>query len=189
MGTAKKILALKFTLLFLLLPALPPIAQAGEPTLESNVNLFLGEEGLLQTITIQGLTKKGSSIRAVPNQFDLDGTPTLLSRLAARPLDWRETKGTLSLFDRLCHRGRWKSVRSTSRPSMHIVVYRERDAGNQYHYWFLIHFDEYVPSGSNLWETAKHLTLEVIPNTFLGKAMSQDAVNSFLVKRYSKKID
>jgi hypothetical protein len=186
MGTAKKTLALKFTLLFLLLPTLLRIAQAGEPTLESNVNLFLSEEGLLQAITIQGLTKKGSSVRAIPSQFDSDGTPSILSRLAARPLEWQETKGALSLFDRLCHRGRWKSFRSASRPSMHIVVYRERGADHQYHYWFLIHFDEYVPSGSHLWETAKHLTLEVIPNTFLGKAMSQDVVNNILVKRYSK---
>src|SRR5690349_16100965 len=125
MGTGTKALALKFSLLFLLLPTLQRIAQAGEPTLESNVNLFFSEEGLLRTITIQGLTRKGSSVRAIPGEFDPDGTPSLLSRLAARPLDWQETKGTLSLFDRFCHRGRWKSFRSTSRPSMHIVVYRE----------------------------------------------------------------
>lgn len=180
----KKALSFKFILLLLSFPTLSLWARAGEPTLESNVSLFLGEQGLLDTVNLQGPTRKGSSIRAVPVLFDADGTPTLLSRILGRPLDWRETKGTFSLFDRLWHRGRWKSFRSTLRPSLHLIVFREEDADGHYRYLFLLHFDKYVPSTRHLWETVKHLTMEVIPNTFLGKATSQNAVKGALERQH-----
>jgi hypothetical protein len=174
-------------LISLILPAAHVVAQTSEPTLESNVDFFLSAEGLREAVKLQGPTSKGNSIAAIPSTFNGDGTPTLLSQMEARPLDWRETKGPLNFFDMLCHYGRWKSFRSTMRPSLHVIVFRKLSEDGQYRYWFLIHFDKYVPSGSHLWETTKHMTLEFIPNTFLGTSTSQHYVKDALDKRYHSK--
>jgi hypothetical protein len=164
----------------LLLTMMSVIAQAGAPTLESNIDLFLNEAGLRNTVKLESITKDRNSIYATPNKLDENGTPMLLSKMKACPDDWQETKGLLTGGDRLCHRGRWKSFHSTNRPSLHVVVFRERAKEGQYRYFFHLHFDRYVPSVFGFRETFKHLALEVIPHILFGKKTSQRMIKQAL---------
>jgi hypothetical protein len=163
-------------LIVLLLTMMCGIAQAAEPTLESNVEYFLNEAGLRKTVKIEGITKDGSSIRAIPIEFKEDGMPLLVNEMETTPSHWREIRGVLIFGDRLFHPGRWKSFHSAIRPSLHVVVFREQAEEGQYRYRFLIHFDRYVPTVTGFRETFKHIALEVIPHTIFGKRTSQYAI-------------
>jgi hypothetical protein len=168
--------------LFILLAVMPSIC-AREATLESNIVFFLSEAGLNETIKFVGRSNNRDSVYAVPIEFDAKGRPALLWTMENTPQDWREVKSPLSLFDRFCHHGRWKSFRSTSTPSLHVIVFRERDSHNNYHYWFHIHFDTYVPSLSKPWGTVQHMSLEVIPRLVFGTRTSQSRIEDELYKR------
>lgn len=163
-------------LIVLLLTTMCGVAQADEPTLESNVEHFLNEAGLRKTVRIEGITKDGSSIRAIPIEFKKDGMPLLVNEMETTPSHWREMRGVLIFGDRLFHPGRWKSFHSATRPSLHVIVFREQAEEGQYRYWFLIHFDRYVPTVTGFRETSKHIALEVIPHTVFGKRTSQCAI-------------
>lgn len=167
-------------LIVLLLTMTCVVAQADEPTLESNVEHFLNEAGLRKTVKIEGITKDGSSIRAIPIEFKKDGMPLLVNEMETTPSHWREMRGVLIFGDRLFHPGRWKSFHSATRPSLHVVVFREQAEEGQYRYWFLIHFDRYVPTVTGFRETSKHIALEVIPHTVFGKRTSQRVIKQAL---------
>lgn len=171
--------------LFILLAVMPAI-HAHEATLEDNVNFFLSEAGLSETIKLVGRSNNRDSVIAVPVTFDATGLPTFLWTMQRSPRDWREIKSPLSFFDRLCHHGRWKSFRSTATPSLHVVVFRERKSQQPDRYWFHLHFDTFAPSLSKPWQTVRHMSLEVIPRMITGKRPSQRRIGAELSKRKPK---
>lgn len=161
-------------------------AQASKPTLESNIDLCLRAEGLRSLVNLGGLSKNRFNVYVTPSAFNEDGTPVLLSLMQSHPHEWRETRGMMGLFDRLCHPGRWKSFHLMAHPSLHVLVYRELTAGGQYRYWFLMHFDEYAPAPNHILDTIKHMTLEVIPHRIFGTRTSQRVIRRDLDKEFGK---